>query len=130
MADSAKTEPNAKAPLFSAVELANILGTQTGIQDRRTSRRYPYPAIEAIAPYKGPNLPSRRSFRKVACRDLSGSGIAFFWPTKPDFQHLVVALGNPPIYLTARVVRYDPSVDPSRGIMVACRFLGRVRIPA
>lgn len=93
-------------------------------------RRFSYPVMTAVAPYLGSSLPTKGSFRKVRCQEISSVGLSFFWAEKPEFRYLVVALGKRPIYVTARIVRCDPAPDPSQGVLVECYFLGRVSISA
>jgi hypothetical protein len=97
---------------------------------RPRSQRHRYPRIQWIAPYYGATLPGQDCFREVRCQDLSASGISFYWPCLPDFEHLLVRLGDEQneICLVARVARSQPlGQDEGTEYLVGCKFLGRVR---
>jgi len=103
--------------------------------DRRVHRpraqRHQYPAIQWIAPYYGTALPAREHFHQVRCQDLSTSGLSFYWPSVPDFQHLLVRLGDcqNEVCLVARVARSQPvAPNDDTEYLVGCKFLGRARI--
>lgn len=101
-----------------------------GAQERRSRNRRDYPVIEIVAPYRGCTVPRRSEFCEVVCQDISSGGVAFCWPTAPDFEHLVIGLGEEPkLYLTARVAHFGPCADRALGFLVGCRFLGRVSVP-
>jgi len=98
---------------------------------RPRAQRHRYPRIQWIAPYYGANLPGRDCFREVRCKDVSASGISFYWPSLPDFEHLLVRLGDEQneICLVARVARSQLlAKDGGKGYLVGCKFLGRVRL--
>jgi hypothetical protein len=95
---------------------------------RHRSPRHPYNTAQWVAPCFGHTPPERHEFRQVRCRDISTSGISFYWPTPPDYDRVVVRLGAGPnaIEVTARVVRFEP-VDGGSGAayVVGCQFTGR-----
>lgn len=96
------------------------------------SRRYPYRTTQWVAPYSGDGPPETPEFQKVRCRDLSTSGLSFFWPELPEFRRVVVKLGDgvTAIHVTARIVRAEPVDDTSRpAYLVGCQFTGRVLPP-
>ena len=99
---------------------------------RYRSKRYPYETTQSVAPRYGSELPRGSQFRRVPCRDLSTSGLSFFWPQPPDFEHVVVKLGDgeAAVSLTARVVRTEPCDGAAGpGHLVGCQFTGRTSIP-
>jgi hypothetical protein len=84
-----------------------------------------------IAPIIAGVIPSHKNFFEVACRDISAGGIAFVLDNPPDFQSLVVALGNPPSvsYFSARVVRVADTVHEGKpAYLVGCQFTGRIHL--
>jgi len=59
--------------------------------------RSPFRRILLIAPYGAEGtLPTASSFREVLCYDLSAQGISFLFDEVPDFENLVLWLGQPP----------------------------------
>ena len=90
--------------------------------DARRSRREPYPRHQLIAPGVCRRRPRLEEFREERCFDLSASGFSFLATHSPDYQTLVVALGNPPnlTYLSAEIAHTTPL------ILVGCRFTGRI----
>jgi hypothetical protein len=98
---------------------------------RPRSQRHRYPKIQWIAPYYGTILPARDHFHEVRCQDLSASGLSFYWPCLPDFEHLLVRLGDQQneVCFVARVARSQPVVQgDGTEYLVGCKFLGRVRL--
>ena len=99
---------------------------------RYRSPRHPYGTTQWVAPYFGDTPPERPEFHQVGCRDLSTSGLSFFWPQPFDYEHVVVRLGAGAnvIHVTARVVRTEP-VDGDSGPvhLVGCEFTRRVLYP-
>lgn len=99
--------------------------------ERRTSPRISFPYTQRIAPMAGGAIPKKSQFFEVRCRDISAGGIAFVMDDRPDFQSLVVALGQPPgeSFFTARVVRVTEIREDDRDwVLVGCRFTGRVHL--
>jgi len=94
----------------------------------RTSKRWGFSAIQAIAPCDADTLPSRKDFRPVRCYDLSTGGVALVLLKKPDFEHAVVALGIAP-NLTHVVVRVIHQRPAATGFIVGCRFIRKVELP-
>jgi len=97
---------------------------------RYRSKRYSYETTQWIAPCSGGPLPDRSEFREVRCRDISTGGFAFLSPQPPDFEQVVVRLGDGKhaIYATARVVHTVPNHDGD-GHLVGCQFTGRLLSP-
>ncbi len=105
---------------------------QAGRRRRADLRRSPRKSFEyrqRIAPVIGGILPTRKSFVEVDCRDISAGGISFYLDHSPNFQGLVVALGQASSerFLAARVVRVvREEVEGRLRYCVGCRFTGRV----
>lgn len=99
--------------------------------DQRSSPRRVYRYQQSIAPIYHGQLPTRRQFVDVECRDISAGGIAFVLDEVPDFRDLVVALGRSPqlTHFTATVARTCEIEDLGRKrYLVGCRFTGRVNL--
>ena len=79
-----------------AGEVAKAPEAKVRGSDRRVSLRLRFPHKQYVAPYHGGCLPSRVSFKEVACQDISATGFSFLSSQPPDFESLVVALGVPP----------------------------------
>jgi hypothetical protein len=98
-------------------------------KERRTSERHAYPVVQMLAPCNAIRLPEEDAFREVRCHDISRGGFSFLWSKPPDFEFVVVSLGNGSdrISLTARVVRSSPSPGLQDEFLVCCEFLDRVK---
>lgn len=92
--------------------------------------RHPYRDLQKIAPYKvGGRLPTASEFYPVRCYDLSVKGISFLSTTPPDFQALVVRLGNPPDarYMISSIAHVAPMVCGDEHVYrVGCTFVSRL----
>ncbi len=73
--------------------------------ERRGQPRHAFPASQCIAPRRNAYVPPQNEFFEVQCHDLNSGGFSFLLEEKPDYDELVVSLGEPPepIYLIARV---------------------------
>jgi len=94
---------------------------------RRRAPRFAYDTTQWIAP-RSANAPSDVcDFREVPCRNISTGGFAFLLPLPPDFEELVVRLGDGDrvILATARVVHTAPN-KAGDGFVVGCQFTGRL----
>ena len=82
-----------------------VVGESEESRERRCLPRTPYDARQRVARRDGPGIPDDSEFHEVRCHDISQSGFAFLFPTRPAFQSLVVAFGLPPtvIYVAAEV---------------------------
>ena len=120
------TEGQADAIVASVTDELAVSPTE-----RRQGARLAFPVVQRVAPYGCDGMPAESQFCRVEFRDISGRGCSFFWPTSPDFTHVIAGLGSPPhlTYVTARVVRCTPAPEPETGFLVGCRFLGRIRPP-
>jgi PAS domain S-box-containing protein len=126
--DDAAMEP----PPLPVQPLGEIPGAGGFGIDKRKSVRRQYPYRQWIAPIVNGRVPSRREFFEVRCKDISGSGIAFFLNFLPEFEDLVVGLGRLPAlnYFTARVMRVARVEEGDRvGYLVGCRFVGKALLP-
>ena len=99
-----------------------------GRRERRKSPRQSFPIQQLMAPFYR-KMPKADQFVPVSCRDLSTSGVSFYWPTAPDFGKAIVGLGGPPnlTYVAVRIVRHTPCKESGR-VIVACEFVDRVGI--
>ena len=111
------------------LEDVDHLGTADRVP-RYRSKRYPYETTQWIAPSSGGPVPDCSEFREVRCRDISTGGFAFLSPQPPDFDEVVVRLGNDAhvIYATARVIHTVPN-HGGAGHLVGCQFTGRLLPP-
>jgi hypothetical protein len=124
--ETAETYHELNAELLDdIVEQLNVAGVRL---ERRKSTRQKFPVQQLVAPYNR-KLPRADEFVPVSCHDLSTCGIAFYWPSEPDFAKAIVGLGNPPnvTYVRARVVRHARSKATGR-VLVACEFIDRLRL--
>lgn len=100
--------------------------------------------------YETGKIPSSTNLFPVRCKDLSRTGIAFWFPTKPNFKRFVVRLGSQdnPIYFEGEIVHASLVKKPPkkktvrdcdgvehritlgpRLFQVGCRFLERIQNP-
>lgn len=99
--------------------------------ERRRNLRVPFPRMQEIAPIVDGKLPDRSRFLKVRCHDISAGGFSFFLPNTPDFEELVVALGEGDSrkYLTAKVLHArSAEFDGRRMKLVGCAYSGRLEL--
>jgi PAS domain S-box-containing protein len=117
-----------QAVLDELLELQNL--TEVIFEgNRREFPRKPYPYIQRIAPWSGGRLPPQRTFVEVLCRDISSTGVSFFFPRRPNFDRLVVSLGptDKKVYVIAEVRHVaNINVDGRPAFAVGCQFLARV----
>lgn len=92
--------------------------------------RHPFRDLQQIAPYKlGGSLPTAADFFPVRCYDLSTKGISFLSSTPPDFQALVIRLGNPPgaRYMISSIANVAPMmVGEEKQYRIGCTFVSRL----
>ncbi|MEE8451930.1 MAG: PAS domain S-box protein [Thermoguttaceae bacterium] len=97
--------------------------------EARTSVRRAFNYKQLIAPMYGGVMPARKEFFQVTCENISAGGFAFFLNYEPDFEYLVVALGQDPMltFFSARVIRVMEKEHDGKGpYLIGCRFSGRV----
>ncbi len=115
-----------------------------------TGLRVPFPVIQGVAPRRGDALPDDAEFLSVQCHDLATGGASFLMDAEPDFDTLVMAVGEPPAiaYMAAEIVHRtevtlfgstvvkrggeeptgkDPAEPGRPMVLVGCRFTGRIR---
>lgn len=146
---TAKEELTANAPVSpsssspTAAEIADTVGNITtdehpfapvagkaGRELRRSPRRT-FQYRQWIAPVKAHRLPRPSDFFDVQCNDISAGGISFVLDHPPDFEELIVALGQPSkrTYFVARVVRIQIRQEVcGPAYLVGCQFTGRVTL--
>lgn len=96
--------------------------------ERRKSPRQRFPVKQMVAPFYR-KMPKAEQFVSVSCRDLSTSGLSFYWAGPPDFSKVIVGLGGGSdlTYLAARVVRQE-EWGPGDRMLIGCEFVDRVGI--
>jgi hypothetical protein len=97
--------------------------------DRRRAERHSFPAMQRIAPCgKNGALSVEEDFQLVRCHDLSTSGISFYWPTSPKFDHVIVALASQKgtTKVLAHVVFCGKQPGEPGEYLIGCRFLRRL----
>ncbi|MDP6469190.1 MAG: GAF domain-containing protein [Pirellulaceae bacterium] len=107
------------------IDVAELDAESNAIEELTTYRRYEFHCRQRIAPMDGEQLPLRSSFEEVLCHDISRCGISFYYPRRPEFTYLTVALGQPPRLkqMKATVVScWDTDVDGEPCTLVRCRF--------
>jgi len=99
-----------------------------GTKEQRSEARHAYECIQLVAPKNGLDLPSAADFSQVYCHDLSPKGFSFYYPRRPDFKKLIIALGKVPFsFFSAEVVRCSRVEDSQdEEYLVGCRFVGRL----
>jgi hypothetical protein len=118
--------------LLSEEEVREIRRTlwgneQEGFVNRRRNQRHPFPVTQAVAPVTPGLRTTEKSFREVLCNDISVGGISFFWPTRPHFARVYIALGGKPnlTWIKARVCHYRKTDRKEGAYLVGCEFLVR-----
>ena len=105
-------------------------GAQVPIVSDKALVRHPFRDLQQIAPYKlGGPLPTAGDFYPVQCYDLSVKGISFLSETPPDFQAVVIRLGNPPgaRYMISSIANVAPMmVGDEKQYRVGCTFVSRL----
>ena len=96
--------------------------------NRRGAERQAFECTQLLAPYDGTTLPNSADFLPVLCHDISPTGLSFYAPQRPDYQLVVVALGNIPVrFFAAEVKRITPSNQKdSKRFLVGCKFVQRL----
>lgn len=117
------------AALFSTIH--TLLEEQqhpVQVEHRQGGERRPFTCSQLMAPYDGWTLPKQSDFRLVECHDLSPSGFSFLSPERPEYEHLVIALGEIPFtFFSAQVMHARAAVPkPGNPYLVGCRFLHRL----
>jgi hypothetical protein len=120
--------PESVSPELESSEglLALLGGNDSG--DRRETERHSFPAVQRIAPCRGATVPTESDFHLVRCHNLSTLGIAFYWPTAPIFDQVIVALALPQgtSRVLARVMFYRPQAEQLGQYLIGCRFVRRL----
>lgn len=109
-------------------EIIVNLQSAKGRHERRKSPRQRFPVKQMVAPFYR-KMPKADQFLPVSCRDLSTTGVSFYWTGPPDFSKVIVGLGEGSAltYLGARVVRQE-ECGPGDRVLVGCEFVDRVGI--
>jgi len=113
--------------------LARIVGgLGPTLGDRRRAERRPFPSVQNVAPMDCDGLPPTAAFTPVLCHDLSKSGLSFFWPSKPRFKSIVLALSNgeQTMHFMAGIRHFREGYwNRKRQYLVGCEIQCRVRYP-
>ena len=99
--------------------------------EKRRSKRVPYEALIQVAPYDTDQALSSLEFEEATTRDLSATGISFYYSGQPTTTQFVLKLGNVPEiqYVTAKVVRYQAGLYlQQQQFLIGCQFTGRIDI--
>ncbi len=105
--------------------------TLADFEDRRSSNRWSYPAVQPLAPYGHWGFSWEEMFQPVRCHDLSTGGISFLLNEPPTFTFAVIGLGaaHPLQYLIIQK-KYCYQCPSEEGqYLVGCRFLKRIPPP-
>jgi hypothetical protein len=99
-----------------------------GRRERRKSARQRFPLQQMMAPFYR-KMPKANQFVPVLCYDLSTAGVAFYWPSAPDFSKVILGLGERAelTYVAARVVR-KVDCGPNGRVLLGCEFVDRVGV--
>ncbi|MGD9128761.1 MAG: PilZ domain-containing protein [Planctomycetia bacterium] len=105
-------------PVLTAV-LEDINTGSPEKSKRRHLRQMAENLVLFVAPARAPGeMPPLANFFPVRCRDLSSGGVGFFLPAKPNFERIVVQLGNQQnvIYMDAAVkhIELAPSLPETK----------------
>lgn len=105
-------------------------GAHMQIETDKALVRHPFRDLQQIAPYSvGGPLPTARDFYSVRCYDLSMKGISFLTVAPPEYQAVIIRLGNPPAarYMISSVVNVAAmKEDDEQVYRVACTFVSRL----
>lgn len=100
------------------------------IESDKALVRHPFRDLQQIAPFRlGSTLPTAADFFPVRCYDLSTKGISFLTTAPPDFQALVIRLGNPPgsRYMISSIANVAPmQLGDELQYRVGCTFVSRL----
>jgi hypothetical protein len=96
--------------------------------DARRSRRRPFSNAHLVAIWKSDDGLPLVLREQLECRDLSTTGIGFFWYARPEFSSVLLGLGaETVIYVKARMVRWNQGYwNGRRCYLVGCEFSERV----
>jgi hypothetical protein len=109
------------------IDASEWTAESNGVDELPISRRYDYRCWQSIAPLDGEQAPVRTAYEEVLCRDISTGGFSFYYPRRPEFSQLAVALGQPPNLkqMKATVVSCcGTEVEGEPCALVGCRFTG------
>lgn len=119
---------DAGATLFSLIH--SLLEEQESLVtvERRKGDRHAYTCSQLMAPYDGWTLPKQADFRLMPCQDISPTGFSFLSQERPEYEHLVIALGTVPFkFFSAQVMHVKFADSSAAGLyVVGCRFLHRL----
>ncbi|HEY5311840.1 MAG TPA: hypothetical protein VIK18_04950 [Pirellulales bacterium] len=109
------------------LELARQPGDHGGQSIQQ--QRFPYSALQYMAPCTEHALPSSADFQPVLCNDLSVNGISFVLDLAPEFEFLVISVGvlSAPIFVLCRARFFRKvSIHDAERWLVGCEFIKRL----
>jgi hypothetical protein len=110
-----------------AMQNAAIAAHQMNLSadERRGETRWPYAVRQLVAFHEQSQTPGREMFHAVRCRDISVSGISFYYSGPPASDYCSFVLGRAPnlLYVRAQVIHYGPYAGESNEWVIGCRFL-------
>ena len=94
-------------------------------------KHYSYDCVQTIIPWSPDDAQPTALECGIAirCHDISGKGISFFWPTPPQFEHVIISLGSDHdlLFMSAQVMRFVPAeLDGAAMYLVGCQFMRRM----
>ncbi len=99
------------------------------IEERRRHPRFPFPAVQHVAPYVHGEIPPATAFRPVECYDISCGGLSYYLNQPPIVKDVLLALkirGEVKL-LSAHIVRTIAILtDEGLKYRVGCQFVGRL----
>ena len=121
-------QTSADVALYELIHRLLQEGSQGREAERRGDGRHEYNQVQLLAPYDGRSLPVQADFQQVQCHDISPRGFSFFLPKRPDYEHLIVALGAVPFtFFSAQIMHADETVrGTSAHFLVGCQFTDRI----
>ena len=116
---------------LSSTEIEQAAGLEESPkQTGAVARRYPYDCHQSITPWYGDEPePAAVEQVLVRCHDISVEGISFFWPCEPDFEKVVITVGQGEDrkLMLANLMSSKPVyMHAEFKFLVGCRFIKRV----
>lgn len=112
-------EQTSDATFYQLIHQLTGTGETADDSERRGKPRHAFPSVQRIAPRLGRYLPAESEFFEVQCHDLNGGGFSYLARQHPQYDSLVVALGDPPnyIYLVAKITHCSQVIVYPSGVI-------------